>query len=141
MPHEESQLTATPPFDWRSHPAMVAVGTAVATTAFMVTIYSSIVIPTQLAKLENESIKKTSQIDSQKAALERSNSNLVDVNENLRRLQSKNDELNKIIAGLHEAALYQASANLFVQGNPYPSGLGKARIGMKRDEVMAATQV
>ncbi len=115
---------------------MIAVGTAVATTAFLIAIYSSLVMPTQTARLEIELLKKAGQIESHKRTIERSTRSLNDATTSLKKLQTHNSELSSTIATLHEAALYQASANLFTPGNPYPNGLGKARIGMNKDEVV-----
>lgn len=100
---------------WRDHPLVIAVIVAVATFTVTTLVFREVVIPTQLASLQNQIAPLQRDLDAQKADVARLNTQLQQLQDQLRTAKVQRDEAQ--------------AANLFAVGSVYPVGLGKVKLG------------
>lgn len=125
---QQARPTPKTDFDWRSHPVIVASGSAAATFLITLAVFTQLVSPTQTAKLEIELLKlkdAEEKINNANKTLEAQNNQLA----------SETKMLRAETAALQQELVESKAANLFITGNPYPIGLGLVRIGMPRSEI------
>lgn len=114
--------TPTPHHDWKSSPVIVAGGSAAAATLLCITVFTQIVVPTQTAQLENEALKAAEKAR-QLQERDKATSNL------LASYKTKNLALERQVSSLSKEILAARLGSLFPLGNPYPSGLGRVKVG------------
>lgn len=108
--------------DWKSSPVIVAGGTAAATILLGIAVVTQVIVPTQTAKIEIESLKAKDQLRTSLDTIRRLESQVA-------ALEKKSKENDSQLKKLASDLLVAREGAMFSGGNPYPVGLGLVRVG------------
>lgn len=128
---QKETTTYSPRSGWQDHPLAVAAIAVAATIGLAVIIFKEIVLPTQTASLTNEITNLKSSLAFKSKEISTLKNSKLDSQKQIANLQSQVNELNQKV--------YEAqNANLFSFGNPYPLGVGRAKI---KDPISTLTTI
>jgi hypothetical protein len=123
--------------EWRNHPVVIAAVSASAALVLALGYFSQVALPTQTAKLEIALLKSNERVDKADKALADAQGRIASDVAATSKLQSEAKAADARIKLLEGQLTVANTSNFLSPGNPYPVGIGLARIGMPLKQVLA----